>query len=358
MKPLFWAILASLASISAANAQPVPYSKIYSHCLNADVKSAALLVSQFKSDTLNQKDRIFIEEFRARFSFDQDNSTFLQKRGSPINELLKCFLDYWRVALLNPSFNYDSVLAKNLSRLLSLQYKLDSMREYPLDNDTIHYYLKKYISDRGYHTTGYGKTGKLFDLLVWQNERDTIYNFSASGEKISSPVIFMDNFITLGWEEYATVDRYYPGGWATKEALYCVKKAYNLKSEDFLISYLCHEGKHFSDYKQFPKLSSADLEYRAKLTELSMLQDDLYKTIKFFIDNSDSKSQNGHSVANYFVIRDLSNALFKKEFETDLTKWERIDSRKIHSASSKLLKVNTRRLKNRGKDIENFIREG
>ena len=43
-----------------------------------------------------------------------------------------------------------------------------------------------------------------------------------------------------------------------------------------MISYLAHESRHFEDYQLFPKLKSADLEYRAKLTELSMANETLY----------------------------------------------------------------------------------
>ena len=40
-------------------------------------------------------------------------------------------------------------------------------------------------------------------------------------------------------------------------------------SETFLVSYLKHEARHFADTLDFPNLSGADLEYRAKLTELA-----------------------------------------------------------------------------------------
>lgn len=94
----------------------------------------------------------------------------------------------------------------------------------------------------------------------------------------------MDEFVTLGWTEFATMDKYHPGGWATDDALNCVKKAYDVSSETFLISYLAHEGRHCSDYKHFPKLrNSADLEYRAKLTELSMADSTLLQLIVFLL---------------------------------------------------------------------------
>ncbi len=201
------------------------------------------------------------------------------------------------------------------------------------------------------------KPGKYFDLLVWASEKDTTYSFSLHNEQTSAEVVFMDDFVTLGWEEYATLDRYYPGGWATKKALYCVRKVYDLNSEGFKISYLAHESRHFADYKIFPKLKSADLEYRAKLTELSMAQKTLYKTIEFFINNSNYESENGHSVANYCVIRDLSKVIFKNEFEKDISKWKEISVEQINKAAYDLLEANTESLMKQGTDVRKYIKQ-
>jgi hypothetical protein len=167
----------------------------------------------------------------------------------------------------------------------------------------------------------------------------------------------MDDFITVGWEEYATLGIAYPGGWSTREALFCVRKAYDLKSEDFLISYLCHEGRHFMDYKLFPRLTSADLEYRAKLTELSLLKEELIETIELFINNANYESENGHSVANYCVIRDLSKALFKVDFEKDINKWKEVNAGKINKTAYDVLEANTLALKKQGAGVEKYIKK-
>ena len=117
-----------------------------------------------------------------------------------------------------------------------------------------------------------------------------------------------------------------------------------MSSEEFLISYLAHEGRHFGDYKLFPNLKSSDLEYRAKLTELALAKTTLQETISFFINNSNSQSSNAHSKANYNVIKDMSTLLFKRGFEYDTSKWTKLSEKKIHKAAQKLLKKDTRRL--------------
>ena len=102
---------------------------------------------------------------------------------------------------------------------------------------------------------------------------------------------------------------------------------------------------------------SADLEYRAKLTELSMQQKTLYKSIEFFINNSNYYSENGHSVANYCVVRDLSKVLFKIEFEKDINKWKELSIDQINKTAYALLSANTKSLKKQGADVEKYIKK-
>lgn len=329
------------------------YRKIYSYCLDADVKPALLLVDN-NSKNISQKDSDFKTKLESRFKYPEDKSNFLESRKSSIDELLKIYHSYWRKSLLDNSVNNDSAFMNELCGYLRANYT--PAGKLILNDDSIDLYLNHYIKSLGLHTTGYSKTGRLFDLLVWKTEKDTTYTFTLHNEKTSSRVILMDNFITLGWEEYATLDKYYPGGWATKEALYCVAKGYDLNSEDFMISYLAHESRHFADYKLFPKLVSADLEYRAKLTELSMAHKTLYQIIEFFISNSNYDSDNGHSVANYCAIRDLSKVLFKVDFEKDIQKWKSISQEKINSAAFEVLRTNTKALNSKGSSVEKFIK--
>jgi len=333
----------------------IDYKKIYSYGLDGDVRSGLSLLEFIDVNKLTAKDLKFKTDFENRFKYTNDESDFLESHKSSISELLEIYHKYWRTALLDNSKNYDTLIKKNVADFLTEKYP--QAPGFKVNEDSIDVYVKKYIESFGLHTTGFGKTGKYFDLLVWGLEKDTTYTFLLHKEKTSVEVVFMDDFVTFGWEEYATLGRYYPGGWSTKKALYCVKKAYDLKSENFLIGYLAHESRHFEDYKIFPKLMSADLEYRAKLTELSMQQKTLHKSIEFFINNSNYESENGHSVANYCVIRDLSKVLFKIEFEKDINKWKEISIKQINKTAYDLLKANTKSLIKQGADVEKFIKK-
>lgn len=314
------------------------YDQIYSLCLNGDVKPVLSLIDVANNKKIALPDMQFKKQFESRFKLSADSSDYLTKKQSSIDSLLTIFHDYWRASLLDTSKNFDQPFIDKLNIFFSSRYTNNRK----LSDDSIDFYFKKYIEGKGLNATdGIGKTGRLYDLLVWRNEKDTTYTFTLQHEKITARVMMMDNFITLGWEEYSTLGKYYPGGWATKQMLFCVKKAYNLNSERFLISYLAHEGRHFSDYQLFPKLRSEDLEYRAKLTELSLAKKSLYQLVKFFINNADKGSKDGHSAADYRVISDISKILFKVDFEKNIDNWKMINTDRINKVAYQVLQKNT-----------------
>lgn len=335
-------------------------AKILSYALDADVKTALIFFNTDTTKLISESDTKLKIGFESRFKYSEDKSTYLEERDKfGINDLLKVYVDYWRIALLNSSSNFDSLLGNNLLGFLKNKFSLpDLYVTDSLKGDTLDYFIKKYVKESGLLTTGFGKTGKLLDLLVWKNQMDSVYKFNLPDEEINVKVVFMTDFATLGWEEYATLGTAYPGGWATEDALYCVKDAYDLNSENFLVSYLAHEGRHFSDYKLYNnKLSGAELEYRAKLTELCLAKKSIHKLISFFINNANYESYNSHSIANYCVIRDLSKKLFNTDFEKDNKKWEQLDLDKINNASISILKENTEQLKKQGKGFKHFIQK-
>ncbi|MCD0471895.1 hypothetical protein [Flavobacterium sp. JAS] len=334
------------------------YTKIYALALDGNPKQALPLLEIDSTKKIASKDLKFKNNFENRFKFKEDKSDFLETRKSKIDELLKIYRDYWRFSFLNKEKKTDTLIMKNVSNFLKAN--LPSAKNLILNEDSISVYQKKYITDLGYHTTGFGKTGGLYDLLVWKTEKDTIYKLNYEGKETAVKVYFMDDFITLGWSEYATLGRYHPAGWAHTDALFCVKKSYDLKSENFRVSYLGHEGRHFADYKLFPKLKgvgSADLEYRGKLTEIALYsKDGLYKRLEFFINNGNYDSQNGHSIAAYCVVRDLSKQLFNTDYERNLDKWKAIPVNKINEAAAKILEENTKALE-KIPNVEKFIKQ-
>ena len=127
--------------------------------------------------------------------------------------------------------------------------------------------IKRILMTKGYYST-IGTTRPYRDLIIWKEQTEQEYIVRLPEGKQKVKVVFMGNFVCNGWIEYATMGKSSAGGWATKDAIYCLK-SYDVSSENFRVSLLVHEGQHFTDYQSFPKLRQADLEYRAKLAELS-----------------------------------------------------------------------------------------
>ncbi|MBW6457945.1 MAG: hypothetical protein K0B52_02165, partial [FCB group bacterium] len=214
--------------------------------------------------------------------------------------------------------------------------------------DTIMASLQKYLTesiiDRGYFTNALNSTGAYLDLFLWQKQQDSIFTVQLPESEIDVHVVLMDDFLSIGWTEYATMGKHYAGGWANRRALYCVRKAYDLSGEAFRVSYLTHESQHFSDYKNFPALEQPDLEYRAKLAELHAAEETGLRLIKNFILNAKHDRSYAHPFANYHVMRDLSKEIFNQDFVDDAEKWTQIPVERIRDVSRTLLAGHTRAL--------------
>ncbi len=321
------------------------YRKIDAHCLNGEIRQALELVNVDTLGKITAKDKKFVRDFKLRFNQSEDRTPRIVSDEHPLNELVSLYLSYWRTSFFDKSPTIDSLFKISLSRFLSKELSTATKA-----SDTENYLdslMVKYIRAKGFNTAGFGRTGGRYDLLVWKTERDTVYSVKLKGgEKIKARVIFMDDFVSNGWQGYASIGRRFPGGWTTGEAIYSVTKGYNLKSEQFRIGLVAHEARHFADYKLFPGLESADLEYRAKLVQMIMGRDEnlLYSEIAGFIAGADEHSQNSHSAANFRIVRDMSMAIFKTSAETDINKWKGVKVKKINRVAYKFLKANTREL--------------
>ena len=333
-----------------SDSSKINFPAFVSFALNGNIKQGLKVLNDVPDSFLIRKHFLIKQELIKRFGYENDESSFNANHKSSIDSLFLIFKSYWRNSLLHFNDNFDTTLKRNLISFFKINNAMH-LTDSLIDNK-IELTLKNYVTSKGLHCAAFSHTGKFYDLLVWKSEKDTSYNFILNNENITCPVIFMDDFVTLGWQEYATADKIHPGGWATTTSLYCVKKSYDLNSESFLISYLAHEGRHFNDYSKFPGLSNPDLEYRAKLTELSMANSTLFSLLQFFIFNSNSKSTDGHQLSNYYVIRDLSRKFFNKDLQENIDEWKKINPDLIRKTSYEILLENNATLaKNHNKYI-------
>jgi len=154
---------------------------------------------------------------------------------------------------------------------------------------------------------------------LYASRRKRLYTIALPHDRIVRvPVYFMDDFISFDWQSFATFGRCKTAGWAKTDALFCVKRAYDLKSENFRVGYLQHEAQHFDDYLRFESLSpgsdtkdhlwkSCTLEYRAKLVELIG-----YSTSTFLerlLVTAHDNPLAPHSYASHKIVKDLCSAV-------------------------------------------------
>ena len=136
------------------------------------------------------------------------------------------------------------------------------------DEESLAERLQAAFEANGYHAL-FGKTQGYYGPYVWQETVPTVYRVESPDGTAEYTVNILKGFVFRSWMDYLTFGRYGTGGWASPDGtINCVEQAYDFESERFLVSLLKHEAQHAMDMKRFPKITPAELEYRAKLVEL------------------------------------------------------------------------------------------
>lgn len=320
------------------------FERIFVIGLQGDLADGLRFLDSFDEASLTPRQQDIRRKYYTRFRHGSELNAHLTDDADVIR-LMELYHNYWRRALLDNKQIplYDSLLADSVSALLIAQDPTYAAKTYDELWDNFTQYLSEFLQKRGIYSAT-GKTGLLFDLLLHARETASSYGVTTPEDTVQVTVIFMDSTISNGWEEYATFGRYFPGGWATDEALYCAGETYDTSSENFTISYVKHEGKHFADYKRFPRLTGVDLEYRAKLVELSYANASMYELIRIFALNSSTDRQNPHAFANHCVLRDLSAACELMGDIANIESWRSIPLATIQSNARELLFRHTQNL--------------
>ncbi|MCW3084686.1 MAG: hypothetical protein JWP12_2052 [Bacteroidetes bacterium] len=328
---------------------------LYFSALQGDVSSILKKLDSLSDNKLSKEQLDFKNKYMLRFKSTTEPFDYKTKDTLLIS-VMKTYQQYWKKVLLKkqPLEDADKELAKTITELIWRSYYKNT----GISKDTILAdftgYTEKLFKQKNISIAN-GKTSDYYDLLVWAKESEVHYNAQLPESETTVKVIFMEDVVTMGWEEFATFGTYFPGGWATPDALYCVKSTYDLNSENFKISYIKHEAQHFADYKLYPNLSGADLEYRAKLVELIYAEKSANGLITFFSSNSSRDRSNSHAFANNCVIRDLSKAIFHQDWVSDPAKWKSISYKEINEKSRTLFKQNSANLQKAGSTVTEFI---
>ena len=166
--------------------------------------------------------------------------------------------------------------------------------------------LQAVFEAEGYHAL-FGKTQGYYGPYVWRETVPTVYQVQLPGGTAEYTVNILKGFVFRSWMDYLTFGRFGTGGWASPDGtINCIEQAYDFESERFLVSLLKHEAQHTVDMKQFPGITPAELEYRAKLVELHY-SGNLGLLQKFLSEADESRTGDSHAMASARIKREFGN---------------------------------------------------
>ena len=165
--------------------------------------------------------------------------------------------------------------------------------------------LQATFEANGYHAL-FGKTQGYYGPYVWRETVPTVYRVELPDGTAEYTVNILKGFVFRSWMDYLTFGRYGTGGWASPDGtINCVEQAYDFESERFLVSLLKHEAQHAMDMKRFPKITPAELEYRAKLVELHY-SGNLGLLQKLLSEADESRTGDSHAAASSRIKREFA----------------------------------------------------
>jgi hypothetical protein len=302
-------------------------------------KYSSLLVKGNLHDAIKYIERFadqadLLNKYKEVFMNNKDVSRYT---NNVINELDKIYQKYYRDV-----FWYKENLEKAEASLFKSLWVFCGENENLEKNSQIELEVEKIVRKEGYEFLG-GDTAGYYGPYIWETSNKETYEVELPSGVEEYSIIMMDGFISRSWLDFLSFGKVGTGGWSGKDGtLCCIKSLYDIESQVFKISFLKHEAQHSIDKKLFSKITSSELEYRAKLVELVYWEDEkIIRMIHLESENSDER--NTHSSASHRIISDLSRKLFNTKYEEDLSTFlNKLDEVRI--ASRELLIEDTNRL--------------
>ncbi|QBB71177.1 hypothetical protein ELE36_12895 [Pseudolysobacter antarcticus] len=325
---------ASFGAVKTPEASVEEFRNGTNLALQGDMRAALQHLDTVSPDALNDEQRKTWACMRKRFrantqtvSVDWTQSVFAAYRS------------YWSHVMLGKvsAQSAEHELAKKLAKLV-YEYGKKSV---VVNMDTIEPLLSTKLETLGYHAL-FGVTTPMREFMLWHKQTDQSYDVDLPAGRQVVHVVMLDDFVSLGWAGYATCDYYHTAGWAKPDRLYAVRAAYDLHSEAFQVSYLAHEGQHFSDYQHFPGMEQPELEYRAKLAEISKARSTILDLLNDFAANESDSPEQPHPWANRKVVTELAEVLLHDQLPSDIA-WKSIAAADINATAERLLKQDTER---------------
>ena len=264
--------------------------QIHQFFVNGDIKGA---IAYMRS---HEEFKDILPAYAAIFE-DQKYRTY--EIPDNLNDILRLYQIYFRDTFYCgiPEAEAADKLLTGLQELLNLQ---------DAEEELLTKQLQSAFTAAGYHAL-FGKTQGYYGPYIWRDTVPTVYCVELPGGTAEYTVNILKGFVFRGWMDYLTFGRYGTGGWASPDGtIHCVEQAYDFESEKFLVSLLKHEAQHTVDLQQFPEITPAELEYRAKLVELHYAND-LGLLQKFLSEADESKASDSHAIAAARIQREFSD---------------------------------------------------
>jgi len=306
--------------------------------IQGDLQAARTLLERLPANGA-PTDRELAARFRERF-VDRTESPVPSTGNALVDRVVAAYRAYWRHALMSGT-PYEAAENELVTALMaSLQNEGGTVDERaPPDAYTA---LVAALQGQGFHALASDAT-PLQDLFVWRRQEVGTFEVELTDQVRAVRVAFLSDFASLGWKHYASLGLATTTGWVEGDTLYCVEWAYAPGTENFDVSYLKHETQHLADFERFPGLSSAELEYRAKLTELAFASNTLRRLLDDFSAKGAPNPDSPHAEANWRVVRAVHEVLYGKA-PVGAVNWAAVDIGRVNRVARQLLAEDTVRL--------------
>jgi hypothetical protein len=311
--------------------------------IQGDLKPALHLLAEVDSSS-SASDQELAAKFHQRF-VQRSESPSIASGNALVDLVVAEYRDYWAGALLQTAERTANAMSLETSLIDTLREQ-GGLRLPPTVEEDTWERLRQAVADRGFYVL-VETAPPLQDLLIWRKQTEKQFEIELTDQVATVNVVFMSDFYSLGWKHFAALGLASTTGWVDQGTLYCVEWVYAEGTETFEVSYLKHESRHLADLERFPGLSAADLEYRAKLTELAFATRTQRRLLDDFTIKGAAGSESPHAQANHRVTHDLWRELYGSSFPGGTDAWMTVSRDKVNRAARRLLVRDTKRAERR-----------
>lgn len=294
--------VAGCSAVPSHKAAAADFSQALAPVYELDMPSALARLAATPESALSSQHHTLRACIQKRFGGDEASAAPLTGLAG---DVLQAYRRYWSASLrrLQSPEQAESIQLAELDRLSGVETKagLDAENDAPAR-------VARRLEAQGLFVLG-GVTPPLRELMLWRQQTTGSTRVDLPDGPSQIEVTMLDDFQSLGWAAWATCERSHTGGWVTPQGMMVVRAAWVLDSEAYRVSLLAHEAQHFNDIRRYPKLSSADLEYRAKLGELALSLETQATLMQSFVVQARRDRALPHAFASYWLVERLQARL-------------------------------------------------